>query len=77
MPVLQLLITIFCTVVFLTLLFFVLGYVILPLLLVFGFIAGIRWLCTEIMSGRKQRWQMGVLLKELIKIMQNKSSQKL
>ena len=67
MPVLQLLITIFCTVVFLTLLFFVLGYVILPLLLVIGFIAGIRWLCTEIMSGRKQRLANGCSIKRTYK----------
>ena len=73
MPILQLIITIFCAISFLILLFFVLGYVILPLLFVFGLIAGIRWLYTEIISYRKNRLANGCSIKRTYK---NTSKQK-
>ncbi len=73
MPLFQLIVTIFCIAVFLTLLFFVLGYVILPLLFVFGLIAGIRWLYTEIVSYRENRLANGCSIKRTYK---NTSKQK-
>ena len=67
MPVLQLMISIFFVGVFLTILFFVLGYVILPLVLVLGFIAGIRWIYSEVVSCRKERLANGCSIKRTYK----------